>query len=33
MDAFFTTVAYKGAFGTEDWTAGWTNWTPQETDY
>ena len=33
MDAFFTTVAYKGAFGTEDWTAGWTNWNPQETDY
>jgi hypothetical protein len=33
LDAFFTPVAYKGAFGTEDWTAGWTNWTPQETDY
>lgn len=33
LDAFFTNVAYKGAFGTEDWTAGWTNWNPQETDY
>ena len=33
MDAFFTSVAYKGAFGTEDWTAGWTNWDPQNTDY
>lgn len=33
MDAFFSPVAYKGAFGTEDWTAGWTNWNPQNTDY
>ena len=23
-DNFFTTVPYVGAFGTEDWTAGWT---------
>jgi hypothetical protein len=23
-DGFFTQVAYVGAFGTEDWTAGWT---------
>lgn len=22
-----------GAFGTNDWTAGWTNWDPQNTDY
>ncbi|MGV3504449.1 MAG: T9SS C-terminal target domain-containing protein [Adhaeribacter sp.] len=33
LDAFFTHVAYKGAFGSEDWTAGWTNWNPQQTDY
>jgi hypothetical protein len=33
LDAFFTNVAYKGAFGTEDWTADWTNWNPQETEY
>jgi hypothetical protein len=30
----FTTVAYKGAFGgTDDWTAGWANFSPQFTDY
>jgi hypothetical protein len=29
----FTTVAYKGAFGSSDWTAGWVNWNPQITDY
>jgi len=23
-DNFFTSVPYVGAFGTEDWTAGWT---------
>ncbi len=33
QDGFFTTVPYKGAFGTEDWTAGWTNWDPQNTTY
>jgi hypothetical protein len=33
LDAFFSTVTFKGAFGTEDWTAGWTNWNPQQTDY
>ncbi len=27
------TVAYRGAFGTSDWTAGWTNFNPQTTDY
>ena len=30
----FTSVAYKGAFGTTDWTTGgWVNWNPQITDY
>ena len=31
---FFEKVTYKGAFdGTSDWTAGWTNWDPQNTEY
>ncbi|WP_210466674.1 T9SS C-terminal target domain-containing protein [Rufibacter roseolus] len=29
----FETTTYIGAFGTTDWTAGWTNWDPQNTDY
>ena len=29
----FTVVAYRGAFGTTDWTTGWVNWNPQQTDY
>ncbi len=32
-DAFFTQVAYRGAFGTTDWTSGWCNFNPQNTDY
>jgi hypothetical protein len=32
-DPFFTPVTYKGAFGTTDWTAGWCNFDPQNTDY
>ena len=33
-NGFFTKVAYKGAFdGTNDWTASWANWDPQNTDY
>ncbi|MES2732039.1 MAG: IPT/TIG domain-containing protein [Bacteroidota bacterium] len=32
-DAFFEKVAYKGAFGTADWTTGWTNFDPQNTEY
>lgn len=32
-DPFFTQVAFKGAFGTEDWTSGWCNWDPQHTAY
>lgn len=33
IDGFFTAVTYKGAFGTTDWTAGWTNFNPKETSY
>ena len=32
-DAFFEKVAYRGAFGTSDWTAGWTNFDPQVMPY
>ena len=33
LDAFFTTVSYKGAFGPTDWTAGWTNFNPKAATY
>ncbi len=29
----FNQVAFRGAMGTEDWTANWGNWNPQATDY
>jgi len=30
----FTSVAYRGAFGGDDWTStGWVNWNPLTTDY
>ncbi|AYA37500.1 T9SS C-terminal target domain-containing protein [Hymenobacter oligotrophus] len=32
-NTFFERVAYRGAFGTTDWTQGWTNWDPQNTPY
>jgi len=32
-DSFLTPVTYRGAFGTTDWTAGWCNFDPQNTDY
>ncbi len=32
-DSFFTPVNYRGAFGDTDWTAGWCNFDPQNTDY
>ncbi len=32
-DGFFTPVSYRGAFGTDNWTAGWANWDPQNTAY
>ncbi|HCT29500.1 MAG TPA: hypothetical protein DIW31_01925 [Bacteroidales bacterium] len=31
--AFFNQTLFIGAFGTEDWTAGWANWNPQQTAY
>lgn len=30
---FFNHVPYRGAFGSQDWTSGWTNWNPQNTNY
>lgn len=30
---FFEHVDYIGAFGTNDWTAGWANWDPQNSTY
>ncbi len=32
-DSFFTTVAYRGAFGSTNWTLAWCNFDPQNTDY
>ncbi|WP_245565039.1 IPT/TIG domain-containing protein [Spirosoma spitsbergense] len=32
-DAFFKQETFRGAFGTEDWTKGWANFDPQNTDY
>jgi hypothetical protein len=37
-DAFFTNVSYRGAFDpalpmSQQWTAGWTNFDPQSTNY
>jgi hypothetical protein len=32
-DAFFTKETFRGAFGTTDWTKGWTNFDPQNTIY
>ena len=33
MNSFFTSGAFRGAMGTSDWTAKWTNWDPQNTAY
>lgn len=33
MNAFFTPTTYRGAFGTTNWTANWTNWDPQNAAY
>lgn len=30
---FFTPTTFVGAFGTTNWTASWSNWTPQNTAY
>ncbi|BDQ13302.1 hypothetical protein [Sediminibacterium sp. TEGAF015] len=32
-DAFFTAVAYRGAFGTTNWLTGWASFTPQTNVY
>lgn len=32
-DPFFTSVSYRGAFGTCDWTKVWANWNPNNTVY
>ena len=32
-DPFFTPVMYRGAFGTDNWTTGWTDFNPQAKDY
>jgi len=32
-DSFFEKVAYKGAFGSTDWTSGWVNYEPNKTAY
>ena len=31
--SFLTTVAYRGAFGADNWLSGWTSTNPQATDY
>lgn len=33
LPAFFDRVNFTGAFGTENWLEGWTNFNPNETDY
>ncbi|MBA3283758.1 MAG: T9SS type A sorting domain-containing protein [Nitrosopumilus sp.] len=33
QDPYFDQVTFRGAFGTTDWTAGWTNWDPQNQNY
>jgi len=32
-DPFFDNVTFRGAFGTTNWTLGWTNWDPVNTPY
>lgn len=33
MNSFFTSGTYRGAFGTTNWTATWSNWDPYNTTY
>jgi hypothetical protein len=33
LPAGFEATTFVGAFGTTDWTEGWTNWDPQNADY
>jgi hypothetical protein len=32
-NTFFTSVNYRGAFGADNWMAGWTNFNPNNEDY
>jgi hypothetical protein len=32
-EKFFDKVNFRGAFGTENWLQGWTNFNPQTADY
>ncbi|MFM8978797.1 MAG: hypothetical protein ACKOJE_12215, partial [Bacteroidota bacterium] len=32
-DPFWTPTTFRGAFGTQDWTAGWANFDPNGTNY
>lgn len=33
VDAFFTPVSYRGAFGSSNWTSCWAEWDPQNQTY
>lgn len=33
MDSFFSTGTYRGAFGTTNWTQGWTSFSPKTNNY
>ncbi|MEY3051895.1 MAG: hypothetical protein RLY31_1680 [Bacteroidota bacterium] len=33
QDPFFTPTSYRGAFGSEDWTACWCEWDPIQANY
>ena len=33
LDSYFTTVSFKGAFGTENWASGWVNFNPKVSTY
>lgn len=33
QSSYFDRVSFRGAFGTTNWTTGWTNFDPQNTDY
>ena len=33
MNSYFAVTTFRGAMGTTDWTATWTNWDPQNKAY
>jgi hypothetical protein len=33
MNSYFTSTTFRGAMGTSNWTASWTNWDPQNKAY